>query len=192
MAQVSSPHPASVYWRRRLIVLGGLVVVIAVIALIIVRPGFGLTGGMSEEALEDVDVVEIPPCLPSQLQLTARTDQVSYQAGENPQLWLGVKNISTVECEASVGTDVQKYVISSGPDLIWSSDHCQQGALPFPQVLAPGVEQETGSIEWDRTRSTPDTCSGARPVMPAGGASYHLRVYLGDLQSAETKQFLLY
>jgi len=27
--------------------------------------------------------------------------------------------------------------------------------------------------------------------MPGGGASYHLRVYLGDLQSAQTKQFLL-
>jgi len=28
-------------------------------------------------------------------------------------------------------------------------------------------------------------------VMPAGGASYHLSVELGSLESAETKQFLL-
>jgi len=28
--------------------------------------------------------------------------------------------------------------------------------------------------------------------MPAGGASYHLTAHLGSLESAETKQFLLY
>jgi len=27
--------------------------------------------------------------------------------------------------------------------------------------------------------------------MPGGGASYHLTIYLGDIASAETKQFLL-
>ena len=172
-------------------VLGGLLAVIAVIVLIVVRPGFGTNAELVEEVVDELAVVETPNCLPSQLELTARTDQSSYSSGMNPQLWLGVKNVSTVECRVDVGTDVQKYVISSGPDLIWSSEHCQEGAAPFSVTLAPGSEQETGSIPWDRTRSTPDTCDGQRPVMPAGGASYHLRVYLGSLESAETKQFLL-
>jgi hypothetical protein len=59
-------------------------------------------------------------------------------------------------------------------------------------TLAPGSEQETSAIPWDRTRSTPDTCDTNRPVMPSGGASYHLSVFLGDQESAATKQFLLY
>ncbi|MFM1953728.1 MAG: hypothetical protein RL187_937 [Actinomycetota bacterium] len=186
------PLPASVYWRRRLVVLGGLVAVIAVIVLIVVGPGFGTTATEPVEEEDPMAVVEVPNCLPSQLELTARTDQTSYDSGVNPQLWLGVKNISSVECTVQVGADVQRYVISSGPDLIWSSEHCQSDATPYEVTLGPGVEQETGSIQWDRTRSTEDTCDTTRPVMPAGGASYHLTVYLGDLESPETKQFLLY
>lgn len=172
-------------------VLGGLFAVIAVIVLIVVGPGFGTTAEPVEEVVDELAVVEAPNCLPSQLEITARTDQSSYNSGMNPQLWLGVKNVSSVECRVNVGTDVQKYVISSGPDLIWSSEHCQEGAVPFEVTLAPGSEQETTSIPWDRTRSAPDTCEGQRPVMPAGGASYHLRVYLDTLESAQTKQFLL-
>jgi hypothetical protein len=193
MSQAQRPLPASVYWRRRLVVFGGLLAVIAVIVLIVVRPGFGTTAEpVEEEVTEELAVVEVPNCLPSQLELTARTDQSSYDAGVNPQLWMGVKNISAVECSVDVGTDVQKYVISSGPDLIWSSDDCQTDSVPFEITLPAGSEQETSSIPWDRTRSTPDTCGGERPVMPAGGASYHLTVHLGSLESAETKQFLLY
>jgi hypothetical protein len=106
-------------------------------------------------------------------------------------LWLTVKNISATECMMLVGTDVQRYVISSGADQIWASDDCQQVRTPFEVKLAPGEEQGTGAIPWDRTSSTPDTCESSRPDMPAGGASYHLRVYLGDLASADTRQFLL-
>jgi hypothetical protein len=191
MSQAQRPLPASVYWRRRLVVLGGLLAVIAVIVLIVVRPGFGTTAEPVEEVAEELAFEEVPNCLPSQLEITARTDQSSYDSGLNPQLWMGVKNVSTVECKVNAGTDVQKYVISSGPDLIWSSDDCQTDAVPYELTLAPGSEQETTSIPWDRTRSTPDTCDGERPVMPAGGASYHLSVQLGSLESAETKQFLL-
>jgi hypothetical protein len=191
MSQAQRPLPTSVYWRRRLVVLGGLLAVIAVIVLIVVRPGFGTNAEPVEEVADELAVVEVPNCLPSQLEITARTDQSSYNSGMNPQLWLGVKNVSTVECTVNVGTDVQKYVISSGDDLIWSSEHCQEGAVPYEVTLAPGSEQETTSIPWDRTRSTPDTCDGQRPVMPGGGASYHLRVYLDTIESADTKQFLL-
>ena len=192
MSQAQRPLPASVYWRRRLVVFGGLLAVIAVVVLIVVRPGFGTTAETADEITEELAVVEVPTCLLSQLEITARTDQSSYEAGMNPQLWMGVKNVSAVECSVNVGTDVQKYVISSGPDLIWSSDDCQTGAVPYEITLAPGSEQETTSIPWDRTRSTPETCNGERPTMPAGGASYHLSVELGSLTSAETKQFLLY
>jgi hypothetical protein len=192
MSQAQRPLPASVYWRRRLVVLGGLVAVIAVIVLIVVRPGFGTPAEPVDEATDGLTVVEVPACLPSQLEIIPRTDQETYDAGVNPQLWMGVKNISAVECTVNVGTDMQKYVISSGPDLIWSSDHCQRGAVPYERTLAPGSEQETSAIPWDRTRSTPDTCDTNRPVMPSGGASYHLSVFLGDQESAATKQFLLY
>jgi hypothetical protein len=192
MSPTQGRLPASVYWRRRLVVFGGLLAVIAVIVLIVIRPGFGAQQAQPEpETLEVVDEAPIGNCLPNQIELVAKTDQVRYDPGVSPQVWLGVRNISSVDCVISVGTDVQRYEISSGPDLIWNSADCQQGAIPIERTLRAGEEQETQSIVWDRTRSTPTTCDSNRPVMPGGGASYHLRVYLGDLSSAETRQFLL-
>jgi len=194
MSQPQRRLPASVYWRRRLVVFGGLLAVIAVIVLIIVRPGFGVNSAPTQEETEAMtEEPTLGNCLPSQIELVARTDQNTYDSGMNPQLWMGIRNISTVDCIVDVGTDVQRYEISSGDDLIWSSSHCQTGSVPFEVTLLAGSEQETAGIPWDRTRSSVDACAAtdSRPVMPGGGASYHLRVYLGDLESDETRQFLL-
>ncbi len=193
MAQAARPLPASVYWRRRLVVGGGLLAIIAVVVLIIVRPGFGAGQAETpEEDLEVLEVAEIANCLPSQIELVAKTNQTRYASGEQPQLWLSVTNTSTVDCRLQAGTDVQEYTISSGPDEIWVSTHCQTISQPNEVTLRAGEQQETSSITWDRTRSTPDTCEEpSRPMMPGGGASYHLSVSLGDLSSESTKQFLL-
>lgn len=191
MSQVNRPLPASVYWRRRLVVLGGLIAVIAVIVLIVVRPGFGQSG-QEEAVVDEAAVVEVAPCLPSAIELVARTDKVTYEPGEIPQLWLEFTNTSAVQCTLQVGTDVQRFVISSGDDQIWASDDCQRIETPFEITLQPGEMQGTEAIGWDRTRSTPETCdSPSRPIMPGGGASYHLTVYLGEIVSPETRQFLL-
>jgi len=182
-----------VYRRRRLAVLGGLLAVIVVIVLIIVRPGFGGPQTAEPDPSEDImlEVVAPPDCLPTQLELVAKTDQSSYDSGVQPQVWLAVTNTSSLECSVAVGTERQRYVITSGEDQIWASDDCQEVSAPLEIVLGPGESQETGSIPWDRTRSTPDTCDGERPTMPGGGSSYHLRVSLGEVSSQETKQFLL-
>lgn len=193
MATTQGRLPPAIYWRRRIVVFGGLLVIVAVVVLIVVRPGFGVNTQEAEpEGLVVVDEVVLGNCLPSQIEVTARTDQARYDSGVAPQLWLGVRNVSSVDCILAVGTDLQRYEISSGPDLIWNSSHCQEGGAPVELTLRAGEEQETQPIVWDRTRSTPTTCdSPSRPMMPGGGASYHLRVFLGDQQSAQTKQFLL-
>jgi hypothetical protein len=194
MSQPQRRLPASVYWRRRLVVFGGLLAVIAVIVLIIVRPGFGVNSAPTQAETDAMtEESTLGNCLPSQIELVARTDQNTYDSGMNPQLWMGIRNISTVDCIVDVGTDVQRYEIRSGDDLIWSSSHCQTDSVPFEVTLLAGSEQETAGIPWDRTRSSVDACAetDSRPVMPGGGASYHLKVFLGDLESAETRQFLL-
>jgi len=174
-------------------VLGGVLLVIAVIALIIVRPSFGFEQAQPEpEDTGTLEVVEIPACLPEQIELVAKTDQVTYAPAAIPQLWLSVTNVSSVDCRLQVGTDVQKYVITSGPEEIWNSTDCQEFSASDEQTLKAGQEQETMSISWNRVRSSPETCdSDARPAATAGGASYHLRVSLGTVSSPETQQFIL-
>jgi len=193
MAQAQRPLPTSVYWRRRIVVFAGLLAIVAVIVLIVVRPGFG-TGATPPppEPTEVEQEIVAQPCLPAQLELKAMTDKLAYTLDESPQIWLEITNISSVECTVSVGTDVQRYVITSGPDQIWASDDCQKIRSSSEILLAPGEQGGTEPIQWERARSSPDTCDSAqRPVAKAGGASYHLRVHLGDLASEKTRQFML-
>jgi hypothetical protein len=92
----------------------------------------------------------------------------------------------------SVGTDLQKYEITSGAETYWRSTDCQSEQTPQTIVLEPGVKQTTTPIPWDRTRSDPATCTADRSPVTAGGASYHLKVSLGELKPEKTAQFLLY
>ena len=193
MPGYQKPLPPSVYRRRRLAVLGGLLAVIVVIVLIIVRPGFG------EQAPPDVDEEEttqevtevVPDCTTSQVKLTANTNESRYNPGEIPQLWLTVENIGFAECSIEVGTNVQEYRITSGSDRIWSSKDCQRGGVPLTITLQPGESRSTEAIPWDRTRSSETTCDDARPIMPGGGATYQLQVFLGDFASEENRRFIL-
>lgn len=192
MSGYQQPLSPSVYRRRRLAVLGGLLALVVVVVLILVRPGFGETPApVAEEETVDEVAPPTPSCAASQIELTAQTDGLRYNPGEVPQMWLSVENVGFVECEVEVGPASQEYVITSGDDRIWSSKDCQSGGVPMSITLLPGETRSTEAIAWDRTRSSGTTCDEARPIMPGGGSSYHLRVFLGDFLSEDTRQFIL-
>lgn len=198
------PQPPSVYWRRRLLLVAVLVVIVVVVVLIIVRPGSGgtktptgtqtsgqpvnpspgLTGGASGSGAA---------CDPSVISLTAVTDAANYAATAQPQLSMTITNNGASACTIDVGTDAQVYTITSGSDLIWSSTDCQTSKAALQQVLKPGVSNalSTTPFAWDRTRSSTTTCTGTRPAVVGGGASYHLNVKLGTITAKSSKQFLL-
>jgi len=137
------------------------------------------------------DSTGVVACDPAKLTLDAVTDATSYSEGDNPQLSFVLKSTMTEPCVVEVGSDIQELVITSGSDVIWNSKHCQTDAVAASVELTPGVPMQSPSIEWDRTRSATDTCESDRPVVTAGGASYHLEVTVGDITSESTKQFLL-
>lgn len=190
------PQPPAVYWKRRAIVLLGLLAVIVIILLIVFRPGAGAptpTSSTTPAASNGpVDEAEAPACTAEQVQLTAITDKDSYQAGEFPQLSMAITNLGAAACTINAGTDAQVYVVTSGTEQYWSSSDCLTDPVAIDVVLEPGVPKSPNPLPWERTRSSVDTCAGERPAVPAGGASYHLTVKLGDLVSADTKQFRLF
>lgn len=194
------PQPASVYWRRRLVVALGLLAVIIIVILIIARPGSGTPaptpGGSgspspsaSSSAAADGDTVE---CDPKKVAITPITDAASYDPGVPVTLSFTLQSSMTEPCLLSAGSDVQVFTVTSGDEVIWTSTDCQTDAVAAEIILKPGVPKEGSSVTWDRTRSSPDTCDTAREQVVAGGASYHLAVAVGDAESATTKQFLLY
>jgi len=191
------PQPPSVYWRRRLLLVLGLIAVIVVIVLIIVRPGAGEPSGSPSSTPSTSAMPSGSPtpsftsaagggaCNPAQVQIAAVTDDTSYDSGVKPMISMTIKNAGTAPCTFDVGTEAQEYIITSGTDRIWSSKDCQTGATSTPQVLQPGVELSTTPFAWDRTRSSTDTCSGSRPAAVAGpdGPTYRLEVKLGSVES---------
>ncbi|PJJ73370.1 hypothetical protein CLV46_2957 [Diaminobutyricimonas aerilata] len=199
------PQPAKVYWRRRLIVLLGLLAVILVIVLIVVRPGSAQSAGGDDKPADTAGTAEsssptpepieadgdAPACSPGSVTLTAVTDKGTYAPEETPQLSFSLVNTGTAPCLLPVGSDVQEYVITSGPDTIWSSKHCQSAPQAQEMILQPNEPVSPAPIPWDRTRSDPSTCEAERPLVPGGGASYHLAVTVGEITSDETRQFLL-
>ncbi|WP_294179835.1 hypothetical protein [uncultured Schumannella sp.] len=198
------PQPPSVYWRRRALVGLGVLAVVIVIVLIVVRPGAGEPASTpapvetSSPAATDAattdpsaDPSEAAACDPAMVRLTAVTDASSYGNSEQPMLSMEIENAGAAACSYDVGTGAQEYLITSGAEQIWTSTDCQEEPTESVIVLEPGQTLATTPFAWDRTRSSTDTCSGTRPEVIAGGASYHLTVKLGEAESAETKQFLL-
>ncbi|WP_353807442.1 hypothetical protein [Agromyces sp. SYSU T00194] len=205
------PQPPRVYWRRRILVLLGLVAVIAVVVLIIVRPGASEgaqpdpdgASGSPVVATDDPSATTLPteeaavdgaPCAPEHIVVEPVTDATSYGAGELPELSVTITNTGPNVCVLNAGTAAQVFTITSGSDVYWTSSDCQVDPIDADVSLTPNEPLSSAApIVWDRTRSDPETCDDdAREPVPAGGASYHLSVSVDGFDSSMTKQMLLY
>jgi hypothetical protein len=190
------PQPSTVYWRRRLVVGLGLLAVVVIIVLIVAGRGSGKPASVihSPSPTPSSSAAAggaLTTCKAADITVEAVTDKASYAAGEQPMLSMTITNKGTKACTLSAGSDVQVYQITSGKDQIWSSKDCQTDPVTQVAQLEPGVATSSTPFAWDRTRSSTTTCTGTRPAVAGGGASYHLSVSVGDITSAATKQFLL-
>jgi len=215
------PSPAVYRRRRLVVLLGLLLVIAAIVLLIArpwgsggTKPRAGLNGAATAQS-SDIPVPQqnnaslsagpsaVPstasahsvagaPCIALNVLVEAITDKTVYSAGERPQLSLKVTNNGPVSCALNVGTAQQDFTITSGSDVFWRSTDCQVNPSDTQIMLAAGQSlSSSASLTWDRTRSAKDTCGGARPSAPEGGASYHLSVTLDGITSTQTKQFQL-
>lgn len=190
------PQPPSVYWRRRLLVLLGLIAVVVTIVLIIVRPGAENTGNETPRPTNTATETPVAEedgeaCNPAVIELEPITDAVSYAAGVQPQISMSITNTGSVACTLDVGTSAQAYFIVSGSDPIWNSRDCQAGGTSLERLLEPNTTLTTAPFPWERSRSAPGDCDPGRPEVIAGGATYRLSVAVGDIESAEDTPFIL-
>jgi hypothetical protein len=181
----AGPLPPSVYWRRRAVVLG--IVVLLIAGAWTVFSAFNATPAADPAAVATPGAAV--ECSAKDISLRAETNQDSYAEGEIPQFAITITNTGATTCTLAVGSDKQKYVVMSGADTIWDSTVCQTGAEPYIQELSPGQSVTTSQLPWGRTYS--DNCDTGTPAV-GGGSSYQLTVYIGDIASAEAKQFMLY
>jgi hypothetical protein len=180
-----------VYRRRRLFLGAALLMVIALVA-----GGFALAGavsGRSEQASStDRTAGETasadaspwasapeptptpsatPTCNQNLVTVSASTDKAAYGPGEKPMFTLKVTNGGTMPCEVNIGTSQMEYLVTSGPDRIFSSRDCQAKSEDLLKIIAPGAS-ETANFPWSRNRSV----EGCQPVeaKPGGGGAYYI------------------
>ena len=182
------PLPARTYHIRRLVA----VVVLAGMGIgvnVVVGDISGGTNAQPEATGTDQPAATVAACDPALVSIVGNTVHETYAVGEKPQLSMTITNNSDVACTIEVGTDKQKYIITSGSDQIWDSTVCQASTTPFVQEFGAGESITTNTFEWGRARS--DNCDNGTPAV-AGGASYNLSVQLGDVSSTDSRQFMLY
>lgn len=213
---------AAVYRRRRLVTLVAVILLVAVVStavwVLVARPWASATDAApaptssatsvptpslspdatpSESSSPEPSAEESPglvACEAGDVEVAAVTDAESYPAGVLPQLSISLTNRGSTDCAIDVGSTTQRFTVSSGSDVWWTSTDCQENPSSMIATLAAGATVTSKvPVTWDRTRSSVDTCAEQnRPRAPAGGASYHVSVEIGGFKGASTAQILLY
>ncbi|MFJ3322501.1 hypothetical protein [Curtobacterium sp. NPDC086286] len=130
-------------------------------------------------------------CTKEQIELTPVVDKTSYGPTEDPKIAMSIKNTGSNSCHMDLGSSQQVLTISSGEEQYWSSKDCQTGGTNQDVTIKAGQTLTTPAIAWDRTRSSTSTCDSSRPSVTGGGASYHLEVAVGNIESKASVQFIL-
>jgi len=150
------------------------------------------TPSASDTPQPESTAVAAPACTNGDLSVEAVTDKTEYAAGEIPQLSIALTNTGAADCTINVGTSAQSFTITSGSDVWWRSTDCQTEPSDMVVTLAAGqTVQSATPLPWDRTRSSVSSCDSPDRQRATGG-TYHLAVSIGGVDSAQTKQFILY
>ncbi|MHC6218831.1 hypothetical protein [Arthrobacter sp. MMS24-S77] len=194
------PSPA-VYRRRRLVVFGALLVVLAMLVAGAVAMSSSLagkadSGASKNDASGAVPVVQTPTSDPiaatttpsptpvcdlNLVTVTASTDQPAYAAGQNPVLSMKITNGGAAPCQVNVGTSQMEFLVMSGDDRIFSSKDCQAKGEDLVKQIDPG-KSETANFPWQRNR-TSEGC-GVVSAKPANG-TYTFKAVLGNKASTK-------
>lgn len=188
------------YRRRRLVVLIGLLVVIALLVAGISAITRALAGSGEPEAVSTPPATTAPTAVstpsagattPSAsptpvcdfnlMTVAAKTDKPAYAAEELPMLTMTITNGGSAPCEVNVGTSQMEYLVMSGADRIFSSKDCQTGGVDLIKTIQPG-KSETANFPWQRNR-TLEGCGAINAKPGAGGAYYTFEARLGNKAS---------
>src|SRR5262245_40874444 len=141
------PLPAAVYWRRRGVVLAGILLVVLGFSYACggwSKPSAGagrggVTASSSPTLLHPIlgasatptpsaTAFTLPgltgPCTDEEMTVSAAAAPAQIPYGTPISLTITIRNTSARSCERNIGADVQELRILAGGTLVWSSDDC--------------------------------------------------------------------
>lgn len=195
-----APTQQQIYARRR-----GLAILALLITALTVWGFSSFGSGQNAEPtpIPTVDETttaaptEIVDCQPGVVVVEAKIGnetetKSSFAAGDKPLIWYTITNIGAVDCNFNVGSRVTFFTITSGNETYWSSKDCNREEDVDAVVrLAPNTPVEAPKGVWERVRSSGEGCGADQQPVPAGGASYFLKVEVNGVYSENPVQFLL-
>ena len=190
------PEPASVYWRRRIIVIIGILVVLGLLAWLVSLanpneptaapanseppsdPLPTLTSAAPTTSASPSTSVSGAACADSDITVSVTTDQQTYSVGGPVEFVMKISNTGTVPCVRDVGTLANTFVITSGGFDVWNSDACSSGDESQEEEI-PAGEAFAVKGTWDGTV----TANGCENATPAEAGAYQVEASNGDVVS---------
>jgi len=193
--------PPSVYWVRRLILLGVIVVIVAIVWWLLANGDDG-TESTAAEPTSSASVSDSPSpttslsptdsqtsqkpkpattprCRDADIQVTVATSAETYTADEQPEITFEVENVSDEACSRDIGQAANELQVTSGGSQVWSSDDCNPGGEEELDDLKPG-DRFVQTVTWARVQSS-EGCP--TPQEPATEGTYQVIARNGDVLS---------
>ena len=168
------PERPEVYWRRRIIVILGLIVVLSVVGKLIFggadakpqatpvqTPTVKATAKSTAKKTPKVTtshkvIPAVDPtrrsvagtCRDADMKVTVTSAKHVTSVGGGLSLTLKVTNQSKKSCTRDLGSGANEVTITSGPALVWSTDHCNPSTASDVQTLGAGKSWSVNVI-WD-------------------------------------------
>ncbi|MCA1193169.1 MULTISPECIES: hypothetical protein [unclassified Saccharopolyspora] len=182
------PLPREVYWRRRALAVGVILLVTALVVWgIVVLAGVlaprasapvpqAAPSPAAPNAAEPPPAPKAPPpppaCADQDLRIAAEPARPSFPAGEPVELRMIVTNASSHACVRNTDRMLREVVVSTeNGTRFWSSNDCHVESTNEKPLLEPG-KSVRNEIRWTGVASTRDAspaqCAAERDTAPAG------------------------
>ncbi|HZE48515.1 MAG TPA: hypothetical protein VE074_03075 [Jatrophihabitantaceae bacterium] len=173
---IGSLSPA-VYWRRRLLFVGAVLLTVLTVYVVFVsgddkkKPVGAQTSGPTPTKRTSTPAAV--PCVPSVLSIAAQTQAKRYQVGQQPELEIQVTNTGQAPCVANLSDSQIELLVYNGESRVWGSHDCQVQPGASPLTLTPR-QSVRRSIRWTGLSSQPH-CAGHRQRVGSGNYTLHAR-----------------
>ena len=190
------PEPSGVYWRRRLLVLGVVLLVLLAFWFFLLRgrgssstpsasptpsPTAAPTGTANPTSTASPTSGTVPACADSAITVSIKVDGQSFPVGNPVTLTEGIKNSGDTACKRDIGAKANTVIITSGGYPVWSSDDCSPGGGSNVVTMKPGDEYQV-TVTW-KGELTEGKCPSNPPQAQAG--SYDAKGRNGKVDSKQ-------